>query len=87
MVLSGSKMTSYQSSIKNQNSGGGSKKAGIPPTATGSHVMFEAYGVNTGHGTPKVGGLMSTVYMRTNRLKVPSNQNLPVGFHRPITMR
>jgi hypothetical protein len=87
MVLSGSKMTSYQSSITNQNSGGGSKKAGIPPTATGSHVVFEAYGVNTGHGTPKVGGLMNTVNMRTNRFNVFPSQNLPTGFHAPIRMR
>lgn len=30
MVLSGSKRTSYKSSIVNQNSGGGPKKAGLP---------------------------------------------------------
>jgi hypothetical protein len=30
MVLSGSKRTTYKSSIVNQNSGGGPKKAGLP---------------------------------------------------------
>ena len=30
MVLSGSKMASYSSSISNKNQGGGSKKAGLP---------------------------------------------------------
>jgi hypothetical protein len=93
MVLSGSKKSSYQSSIKNQNQGGGSKKAGIPPTTNVSHVSFLAYGLlNTANGpnvvsSGKTNGLMSLVNMRTNRLKKPSSQNLPIGFHAPIQMR
>ena len=89
MVLSGSKKASYQSSIKNRNQGGGAKKAGIPPTANVSHVSFLAYGVltDTNGSAGKTNGLMSLVNMRTNRLKKPSSQNLPMGFHAPIQMR
>ena len=93
MVLSGSKKSSYQSSIKNQNQGGGSKKAGIPPTANVSHVSFLAYGLLTNANgsnvvcSGKTNGLMSLVNMRTNRLKKPSSQNLPIGFTAPIQMR
>jgi len=93
MVLSGSKKTTYQSSIKNRNQGGGDKKAGIPPTANVSHVSFLAYGLlNTANGpnvvsSGKTNGLMSLKNMRTNRLARPSSQNLPMGFNAHIQMR
>jgi hypothetical protein len=93
MVLSGSKKTTYQSSIKNRNQGGGDKKAGIPPTANVSHVSFLAYGLlNTANGpnvvsSGKTNGLMSLTNMRTNRFSRPASQNLPMGFNAHIQMR
>ena len=86
MVLSGSKKTTYRSSIVNQNQGGGAKKAGIPPTANISHTSFLALGITTGHHQ-NINGIMSLVNMRTNRFSRPANQNLPMGFTAPITMR
>ena len=93
MVLSGSKKTTYQSSIKNRNQGGGDKKAGIPPTANVSHVSFLAYGLLTNAKgsnvvcSGKTNGLMSLMNMRTNRFLRPATQNLPTGFTAPIQMR
>ena len=75
MVLSGSKKTTYMSSLVNQNSGGGSKKAGLPPTANVSHVSFAVYDM-------RGKGLLSTVNMRTNRFKRNATQNLPLNMTR-----
>ena len=80
MVLSGSKKTTYMSSLVNRPTGGGSKKAGIPPTSNESHTTFAAY-------TMRGKGLMSLQNMKTNRFKMFPNQNLPLGTRPPITIR
>jgi hypothetical protein len=80
MVLSGSKMTTYRASITNVNQGGGSKKAGLPPVVGISAWGYVAY-------AERGDGDLNLVNMRANRFKVFPNQNLPVGFHRPIQIR
>jgi len=75
MVLSGSWKATYQSSLVHRNQGGGSKKAGIPPTANIPDSVYNAY-VERGNG------LLSLVNMRTNRFKRFPNQNLPVNMVR-----
>jgi hypothetical protein len=80
MVLSGSWKATYQSSLVHRNQGGGSKKAGIPPTANIPDSVYNAY-VESGNG------LLSLVNMRTNRFKRFPNQNLPVNMvHSPGAM-
>lgn len=79
MVLSGSKKTTYMSTLVNRPSGGGSKKAGIPPTANESHVTYAAYDM-------RGNGIMSGNNMKTNRFKMFPNQNLPLGTRAPIKM-
>ena len=85
MVLSGSKRASNLQSIMNKNMGGGSKKAGTPPTANIPDSVYNAY-VESGNG------LLSLVNMRKNRFKTPPSQYLPLNitnvrggriFHRP----
>ena len=82
MVLSGSWKATYQSSIKNQNQGGGDKKAGIPPTANIPDSVYNAY-VERGNG------ILSLVNMRTTRLATSPNQNRPINMaHSPgVPMR
>lgn len=82
MVLSGSWKATYQSSIKNQNQGGGDKKAGIPPTANIPDSVYNAY-VERGNG------ILSLVNMRTTRMATNPNQNRPINMaHSPsVPMR
>ena len=85
MVLSGSRRVSNLESIMNQNTGGGDKKAGIPPTANIPDSVYNAY-VENGNG------IMTLMNMRKNRFKTPPSQYLPLNitnvrggriFHRP----
>jgi hypothetical protein len=71
------------SSIVNQPTGGGPKKAGLPPTMSMLSSRWIAYN-KTGSGAD---GLLNLTNMRTNRFKTDANQNLPIGFNRNITMR
>jgi hypothetical protein len=80
MVLSGSKKTTYRASITNQNSGGGSKKAGIPPTAAVSHATRDAYHENGN-------GLLSTKWMNRLILTKPPSQTRPIGINVVIKMQ
>jgi hypothetical protein len=80
MVLSGSKMTTYRSSITNQNTGGGDKKAGIPPRANVSHVSHDAY-KEAGNG------LLSGRVMNKLILTKPPAQTRPTGYNVTIQMR
>jgi len=73
MVLSGSWRTTYVRSIISQNQGGGSKKAGTPPTTNIPDSVYNAY-VERGNG------LLSLVNMRKNRFKRFPSQNLPVNM-------
>lgn len=74
MVLSGSKMTTYVSSIVNQNQGGGSKKAGLQTqVGTGAYPAIHRGGLSNGvrfGGT----GLKKMLVMQT-----PTNQSRPIG--------
>lgn len=79
MVLSGSKRTTYMSSLINQNSGGGNKKAGIAPSVGRDSWTSISLG-------ERGGGMLSLVNMRVNRFKINANQNLPMGFNRGIRM-
>jgi hypothetical protein len=79
MVLSGSKFSTYQSSIVNKKQGGGSKKAGLPPRVgvdSWSSIAFSQSG----------DGILNRKNLLTNRFKVFPNQNLPVGFRSQIKM-
>ena len=77
MVLSGTKKTTYISSIINQNQGGGSKKAGFPyQIGRGSYSS-----VFLGANRTNLNMVMKTA------LTTPPNQNLPVGFAHNIHMR
>lgn len=78
MVLSGAKKTTYMSSIKNQPTGGGSKKCGLVPTACERASVFVCYNDN---GLP-----IPLRNARTNRFFRFPNQNLPVGFNPLIQM-
>ena len=73
MVLSGPWKTTYVSSLVNKPQGGGSKKAGTPPTANIPDSVYNAY-VERGNG------LLSLVSMRKNRFKRYPNQNLPMNM-------
>ena len=75
MVLSTTKRTSSMSSIINQSSGGGNKKAGFPyivgrTASAGSRFIMNQY--------------HSQLIMPLN---VSVNQNLPAGFDSRIRMR
>jgi hypothetical protein len=79
MVLSGSKKTTYMSSIVNANQGGGSKKAGSARSiglSSWSSVALRERG----------DGILSMKNMQTARFKMFPNQNLPVGFNANIRM-
>jgi hypothetical protein len=78
MVLSGTKKTSSLSSIKNQPTGGGMKKAGFPYSI--GHSSWTTIALNT-RGLP-----LTLTNLRTNRFSRFPNQNLPVGFNVPIRM-
>lgn len=80
MVLSGSKKTTYRSSITNQSSGGGSKKAGIPPTANVSHVTHAIY-QEAGNG------ILSGKVMNQLVLTKPPSQTRPTGINVLLKMR
>ncbi len=75
MVLSGSKMTTYVSSIVNQNQGGGSIKAGLQPqVGTGAYPAIHRGGLSNGvrfGGT----GLKKMLVMQR-----PTNQSRPIGI-------
>lgn len=73
MVLSGSKRASYITSLVNQDQGGGSKKAGIPPIANIPNSVYIAY-EESGNG------LLSLVNMRKNRFKTYATQYLPLNI-------
>jgi hypothetical protein len=82
MVLSGSKKTTYQSSIVNQNQGGGSKKAGFPyQIGRGSYtsIFFQST-------DPMSGQCCNLKHVMTNRFTMFPNQNLPIGAHGTIKM-
>jgi hypothetical protein len=79
MVLSGSKKTTYRSSIVNQAQGGGEKKAGLP-SSIGKTSWINVYYHESGDG------LLNAANMQKNRFKVFPNMNLPVGFDRRIRM-
>ena len=67
------------SSITNQSSGGGVKKAGQPPSIGLSSWTVIAYNQR---------GLPLPLYnLRTNRFKRFPTMNLPLGFRPPIRMR
>lgn len=73
MVLSGSKRASLLSTLVNQNTGGGMKKAGTPPIANIPISVYNAY-----HESGN--GLLSLVNMRTNRFSRFPSQNLPLNI-------
>jgi hypothetical protein len=70
MVLSTTKKTASIRSITNQNQGGGSKKAGLPPAIGIDSWTHRAYRSNS----------VSTQNLQTNRFKMFPNQNPPIGF-------
>jgi hypothetical protein len=73
MVLSGSKKVTYTSSLINQNTGGGSKKAGLTPTVAKSSWATVAI-------TSSGDGNRSLVNLKKNRFKVSANMTLGVGW-------
>jgi hypothetical protein len=77
MVYSASKMTSYSSSITNQPSGGGSKKAGFPKQIGRDHWMSIAIK----SCNPEVGGNMKCCALQ--QLAIPAishvSQSRPIG--------
>jgi len=78
MVLSTTKKTASIRSITNQNQGGGSKKAGLPPQIGVDAWAFQAY--RSGGNTVNMKNL------QTDRFQLFSHQNAPIGF-RNIKMR
>ena len=79
MVLSGSWKSTYRSSLTNKNTGGGSKKAGLPYSIgreSYTSVLMQERG----------DGVFNLVNLRKNRFKVNANQNLPLGFNHQIRM-
>lgn len=79
MVLSGSKRTTYRSSMVNVNQGGGSKKAGLPPVIGQTSAIHNMY-VESGNG------IFNLQKLRINRFS-PAKQNMPLGFRGNIRMR
>jgi hypothetical protein len=55
VLMNGSKKARYESSLTNQNQGGGNKKAGLVPTADVPAAVFNAY--NT-RGLPRTAAFM-----------------------------
>lgn len=70
VLMNGAKRARYTSSISNQNQGGGSKKAGLAPTATMTEETWIAYNVN---GLPKTNAAMAITANRNVR------QSRPIG--------
>jgi hypothetical protein len=73
MVLSGSKKSTYMSSIVNQNQGGGNKKAGLLPGRSLSPASFFI---------PRIlfTETAAPVQIMKNRFSLFPNQNLPWGL-------
>jgi hypothetical protein len=78
MVLSGKKLTSSMSSITNQPTGGGSKKAGFP-YSVGHNSWTTVYFNSRGLPLPQRNIVV-------NRFARFPSMNLPLGFNRPIKM-
>jgi hypothetical protein len=74
MVLSTTKKTSAKSSITNQNQGGGNKKYGLIPTATGESWYYRFIGVSVPNTTNSRCCTMDKVNELTNN----------AAFTRPI---
>jgi hypothetical protein len=79
VLMNATNRSRHTSSVINQNSGGGSKKAGLPPMIGLSSWEVIAY--NT-RGLPQ-----PLSFMRLNRFSRPASQNLPLGFRSLINMR
>ncbi len=79
VLMNGTKRTRSISSVVNQSTGGGPKKAGLAPSIGLS--SWETIAYNT-RGLPQ-----PLSFMRTNRFSRPASQNLPVGFRSLIKMR
>ena len=79
VLMNAGNRSRYVSSVTNQSSGGGSKKAGQPPMIGLSSWANIAY--NT-RGLP-----LSLENLRTNRFRRFPNMNLPLGFNAEIRMR
>jgi hypothetical protein len=77
MVLSGSKRTTYMSSIVNRNSGGGPKKAGLP-----YQIGREAYTAIHMGGSSALGVRFSGYGL--NRVATTANPNVKAS--RPISV-
>jgi predicted membrane GTPase involved in stress response len=78
MVLSGSKRVSSLASIKNQNQGGGSSKAGIPPRANVGYATEIAY-------QERGKGLLNMKLM-TRAVGKEASQSRPIGVDVKIVM-
>lgn len=79
VLFNGSKNARNASSIINQKSGGGSKKAGTPymiGRSTWSSVAFRVHHSN-----------IPLLNLQTNRFRTFPSMNLPVGFNNNIRMR
>ena len=79
VLMNAGKRSRNLSSIINQPTGGGVKKAGMPPLIGLGSWSIIAYNQR---GLP-----LSLSNLRTNRFKRFPNMNLPQGFHPPIHMR
>lgn len=79
VLMNGTKRARYTSSITNQNSGGGSKKAGLAPSV--GMGSWEVIAHNT-RGLPQ-----PLSFMQKSRFSKPAVQNLPLGFRSLIKMR
>jgi len=74
MVLSGTKKTSAISSVTNQNQGGGNKKYGLVPTATGTSWYYQFIGVT----------VPNTINQRCCALSELNKETKNAAFTRPI---
>lgn len=79
VLMNGTQRTRSISSVINQSSGGGSKKAGLAPMVGLSSWETVAY--NT-RGIPR-----PLSFMHTNSFSRPASQNLPVNFRHVMKMR
>tara|TARA_B110000285_G_C14860483_1_gene484317 strand:- start:518 stop:778 length:261 start_codon:yes stop_codon:yes gene_type:complete len=83
MVLSGSKRVSYLASTSNQNSGGGSKKAGLQ-----SQVGIGAYaGIHRGGLSANGARYGGTGLIKMLVTQAPTNQSRPTGVRPSIWMK
>ena len=77
--MNGSNRARNMSSIVNQPTGGGNKKAGKPfmvGRSAWTSVIFNIHSID-----------VPLSNLQTNRFKKFPNMNLPVGFNNPIRMR